>query len=58
MKFKELDEMWHKIREEIAEEDKGLTVEERVKKYNKSGREAAERLGLKIAKSPDLVGKR
>ncbi len=58
MNFKELDEMWHKIREEIAEEDKNLTVEERVAKYNEIGREAAKRLGLKIVKSPDLIGKR
>ena len=56
MNFKELDEMWHKIREEIAEEEKDLTLEERVARDNEIGRDAAKRLGLKIAKARDLVG--
>jgi len=58
MKFKELDEMWHRIREEIAKEEKDLTLEERVARDNEIGREGAKRLGLKIAKAPDPVGKK
>jgi len=48
MDFKEMDEMWHRIREKSAAEDAGLLIEERVKRINERGRELADRLGLKV----------
>lgn len=38
----------HEIREQIYEETKGLTPEERAEHTNKIGREIAEKYGLKV----------
>lgn len=54
MTFDEMDEMWHRIREEHAAEDAGLSIEERVVRDNALAKEAAERLGLKIVKASDF----
>ena len=48
MDFKEMDEMWHRIREKYAAEDAGRSIEERVTRINERGRELADRLGLKL----------
>jgi len=48
MTFDELDKMWHKIREEIAAEDKNLSDEEIVAQYDEIAEEASKRLGLRI----------
>jgi hypothetical protein len=58
MTFEELDEMWHKIREKQAAERRGLTLEETVARNKRKVRETAERLGLRIAKSSELIGNR
>ncbi len=54
MTFDEMDEMWHRIREEHAAEDAGLSIEERVARDNALAKEAAERLGLRIVTAADL----
>jgi hypothetical protein len=53
MTFAEMDEMWHKIREKHAEEDKGLNREEIIARDNALLREACERLGLKAPVATD-----
>jgi len=56
--FDEMDEMWHRIREEQAAEDAELTIEERVARDNALAKETAERLGLKIVTAGDLKKRR
>ena len=48
MDLKEMDEMWHRIREKFAADDAGLSTEERVTRINERGGELADRLGLKV----------
>jgi len=50
---KVLDEL-HKIREKHYEETKHLSAKELVERIHKEGKEAAEKLGLKI-KTPEKV---
>lgn len=51
MEFYEMDEMWHKIREKIAKEEEGLSVEERVARAKKFAEEACEKYGLKMTRT-------
>jgi hypothetical protein len=49
--FYEMDKMWHDIREKIAKEEEGLSVEERVARGNKLAEEFCEKYGLKMVKA-------
>ena len=49
MNYKELDKMWHDIRERNATESEGLSDEELVKRANESVLEYMKELGLKFA---------
>ena len=51
MDFYEMDKMWHDIREKIAKEEEGLSVEERVARAKKFTEEACEKYGLKTVKA-------
>jgi len=51
MDFYEMDKMWHDIREKIAEEEEGLSVEERVARGNKLAEEYCKKYGLKMVKA-------
>jgi hypothetical protein len=48
MDFDEMDDMWHKIREKLAAEDKGLSPAEIIARDKAALEEACARLGLKI----------
>jgi hypothetical protein len=47
MDFKEMDEMWHSIREKHAAEDEGLTPAEIVARDNREFAAFCEELGLR-----------
>lgn len=51
MEFYEMDKMWHDIREKIAKEEEGLSVEERVARGNKLAEEYCKKYGLKMVKA-------
>lgn len=51
--FFEFDEILHKIREEIAEETKDMSVEERIARSNRIGSEFCEKYGLRMIESRD-----
>ena len=51
MDFYEMDKMWHDIREKIAEEEKELSVEERVARSKKLAEEFSKKYGLKTVKA-------
>jgi len=57
MTFEELDKMWHDIREEIAAEEAGLTSEEWAARQNELAEKYAEKYGLTIRPSPEIIGK-
>jgi hypothetical protein len=46
-----MDEMWHDIREKIAREEEGLSVEERVARANESAEKSCEKYGLKMVRA-------
>lgn len=51
MDFYEMDKMWHDIREKIAKEEEGLSVEERVARDNELSEEFCKKYGLKMVKT-------
>jgi hypothetical protein len=51
MDFYEMDKMWHDIREKIAKEEDGLSVEERVARRNELAEEYCKKYGLKMVKA-------
>jgi len=51
MDFYEMDKMWHDIREKIAKEEEGLSVEERVARRNELAEEYCKKYGLKMVKA-------
>ena len=51
MDFYEMDKMWHDIREKIAGEEEGLSVEERVARSKKLAEEFGKKYGLKTVKT-------
>lgn len=48
MDFEEMDEMWHRIREEHAGATAGMTPEEKVSFYRERATALAQRLRLKV----------
>jgi len=50
MTFEELDEMWHKIREENYEATKHLSPEERAARAAEEAKRLAKKYGLTFAK--------
>jgi hypothetical protein len=50
MEFEEMDEMWHKIREELAAEDEGLTPEQIIARDKAALEKDCQRLGLELSR--------
>jgi hypothetical protein len=57
MNYKELDEMWHDIREKMAEADKGISNDELARRANERALPIMEELGLRFADIPKTTDK-
>ena len=55
MNYKELDKMWHDIRERNAADSEGFSDEELVKCANESALEYMKELGLEFASVPAKI---
>ncbi len=58
MDFKEMDEMWHRIREERAKDWEGKTPAEIAASINERAAAIARRLGLKVVSETSPVKRR